>query len=74
MNFLKKRKFKNKNCIIHYEQDIFSNLAKIDIYGNNYDVRIGLAGIILSFLQRGNTIEDVREILDKIENNGNEVF
>lgn len=74
MNFFKKRKFKNKNCIIHYEQDIFSNLAKIDIYGNNYDVRIGLAGIIVSFLQRGNTIEDVREILDKIENNGNEVF
>ena len=74
MNFFKKRKFKSKNCIIHYEQDIFSNLAKIDIYGNNYDVRIGLAGIIVSFLQRGNTIEDVREILDKIENNGNEVF
>lgn len=74
MNFLKKRKLKNKNCIIHYEQDIFSNLAKIDIYGNNYDVRVGLAGIIVSFLQRGNTIEDVREILDKIENDGNEVF
>lgn len=74
MKFFKKRKFKNKNCIIHYEQDIFSNLAKIDIYGNNYDVRVGLAGIIVSFLQRGNTIEDVREILDKIENDGNEVF
>lgn len=74
MNFFKKRKFKNKNCIIHYEQDIFSNLAKIDIYGSNYDVRVGLAGIIVSFLQRGNTIEDVREILDKIENDGNEVF
>ena len=53
MNFLKKRKLKNKNCIIHYEQDVFSNIAKIDIYGSNFDVKTAI--------ERGNTIEDVRE-------------
>ncbi len=74
MNFLKKRMLKNKNCIIHYEQDVFSNIAKIDIYGSDFDVKTAIVGIIISFLQRGNTIEDVREILDKIENDGNEVF
>jgi uncharacterized protein YeeX (DUF496 family) len=33
-----------------------------------------MVGIILSYIQRGNSIEDIKEIIKKIENDGNEVF
>lgn len=70
-----KRKYKNKNCIIKYENTIFSNISKIELYGaSEIDLQIGIVGILLSYMQRGHTIEEIREIVDKVEENGKEMF
>lgn len=78
MNFKEiKRKFKKTkkyNCIVNYKQSLYSNRAEVEMYGSDYDLQLAMVGIILSYIQRGNSIEDIKEIIKKIENDGNEVF
>lgn len=37
-----KRRYKDKSCIIHFEQDVYSDKAIVEIYGSEIDLEIGL--------------------------------
>lgn len=69
-----KRRYKNKSCIIHFEKDIYSDKAIVEIYGSEIDIEIGLLGIFVAYINRGHTFDDIRDIINKMENNGREVL
>lgn len=69
-----KRKYRYKSCFIKFDSTIFSNDCKIEMYGTEMDIELGITGILISYLNRGYTIEDIKEIVNRLEENGKECF
>lgn len=64
---IKRNKLKDKECVIHFESDLYSNDATTELYGRDIDLQIGLIGILAALTERGYTIKDFREIIDRLE-------
>lgn len=62
------KKIKDKTCVIHYEANLYSEVANVEIFTRSgMDLEIGILGILVAYLNRGHSVEDIKEIINKLE-------